>query len=480
MKMRSSNSLSAQQLIFIVGMFSLTATKALAACTGQGTYEVKFTGLWTASSHPKDYPSHPHWSGLVGGSHNSKYQMWVAGGTSTLGMKNIAEFGKNATLLNEMRAQGSNVLGTLALQGISSGTGTGDGSLDVDGSHSLVSLVSMVAPSPDWFVGVHDLDLCNGTTWTQSMTVDLFPYDAGTDSGLKFNSNNSATNPQERIHLLTATNPNNSQSSFFGGVNLVQRFASLELSLQSVSTVPPPRASQQPLTSCPGNKTYNVNFTTMWTAASHPKDYPAGDAHWSGLVGGSHNSEYRMWTRGGMSTPGMEMMAEFGKQPTLLDEMKKEGNRVLQTIALSGIGSGSGYRRGNLLVDSDHSYVSLVSMIAPSPDWFVGIHDVDLCDRSTFKWRETVIIKLLPYDAGTDNGLKFRSDDDDTQPKAQIHLLTGTMPNNSDSSFYGYDPVPPMATMTITLGAGESSGNNCVAGEMIIIISIMSMLVLSM
>ena len=36
-----------------------------------------------------------------------------------------------------------------------------------------------------------------------------------------------------------------------------------------------------------------------------------------------------------------------------------------------------------------------------------------------------------------------------------------------------------MATTTITLGAGESSGNNRVAGEMIIIISIMSMLVVN-
>ncbi|XP_062515282.1 spondin-2-like [Corticium candelabrum] len=124
--------------------------------------------------------------------------MWVAGGQSTPGMKSMAEFGGQSTLNNEMRAQRSNVLDTLSFTVIYAGTGTRKGSLDVDGSHSLVSLVSMVAPSPDWFVGVHDLDLCNGATWTQSMTVDLFPYDAGTDSGLKFASANSATNPRSR------------------------------------------------------------------------------------------------------------------------------------------------------------------------------------------------------------------------------------------------------------------------------------------
>ena len=68
----------------------------------------------------------------------------------------------------------------------------------------------MVAPSPDWFVGVSGLDLRPGGTWVSSLTVDLFSYDAGTDSGPNFTSPNTDTNPQDPIALLGApfTGPN--------------------------------------------------------------------------------------------------------------------------------------------------------------------------------------------------------------------------------------------------------------------------------
>ena len=39
--------------------------------------------------------------------------------------------------------------------------------------HPLVTLVAMIAPSPDWFVGVHDLGLIESGDWVDEMTVDL-------------------------------------------------------------------------------------------------------------------------------------------------------------------------------------------------------------------------------------------------------------------------------------------------------------------
>ena len=75
---------------------------------------------------------------------------------------------------------------------------------NVEPSHALVTLVTMVAPSPDWFLGVSGLNLRSNGSWVQELTVDLFSYDAGTDSGLNFTSPNSNTNPQEPIALLGA------------------------------------------------------------------------------------------------------------------------------------------------------------------------------------------------------------------------------------------------------------------------------------
>jgi hypothetical protein len=54
--------------------------------------------------------------------------------------------------------------------------------------YPLVSLVAMLAPSPDWFVGVSALDLCEGGRWAAERTVELFAYDAGTDSGSSYES----------------------------------------------------------------------------------------------------------------------------------------------------------------------------------------------------------------------------------------------------------------------------------------------------
>ena len=77
--------------------------------------------------------------------------------------------------------------------------------IDVNPEYPLVSFISKISPSPDWFVGVHDYNLCNTTTgkWVELAARDLPPYDAGTDSGLHFESRNNQTIPQEKIYIRT-------------------------------------------------------------------------------------------------------------------------------------------------------------------------------------------------------------------------------------------------------------------------------------
>ena len=40
----------------------------------------------------------------------------------------------------------------------------------------------------------------------------------------------------------------------------------------------------------------------------------------------------------------------------------------------------------NVEVTTDYPLVSAISMIAPSPDWFVGVRDYSLCNTTTGKW----------------------------------------------------------------------------------------------
>jgi len=87
--------------------------------------------------------------------------------------------------------------------GISPSPGTTSVSFTIDRDFPLVTLVSMIAPSPDWFVGVAGLPLFANGNWVTETTVPLWLYDAGTDSGANYTSPNQDTNPQNPIALHT-------------------------------------------------------------------------------------------------------------------------------------------------------------------------------------------------------------------------------------------------------------------------------------
>lgn len=62
-----------------------------------------------------------------------------------------------------------------------------------------LSFIVRIVPSPDWFVGADSIDLCDGDHWKENVSLELFPYDAGTDSGFTFSSPNFETIPQDKI-----------------------------------------------------------------------------------------------------------------------------------------------------------------------------------------------------------------------------------------------------------------------------------------
>lgn len=48
----------------------------------------------------------------------------------------------------------------------------------------------MIAPSPDWFIAVRDVELYEKGKWITDKTVEVGAYDAGTDAGVNFTSPN--------------------------------------------------------------------------------------------------------------------------------------------------------------------------------------------------------------------------------------------------------------------------------------------------
>ncbi len=167
-------------------------------------YEVTFDAVWSSATHPESFPPSPHFSGLIGGTHNQEVSFWELGGIATPGIESMAETGGKSSLRNEVNSAISAGYAAAVISGggISRSPGSVSTTFDIDRTHSLVTLVSMIAPSPDWFVGVSGLELYNGRHWEAEIMVPLDPYDAGTDSGANYTSANADTNPQEPIAVI--------------------------------------------------------------------------------------------------------------------------------------------------------------------------------------------------------------------------------------------------------------------------------------
>ena len=171
------------------------------------TYRVTFNSIWNATDHTS-VPSNAHWSKLVGATHKTPNTFLELGQLATLGIKDVAERGNNTVFNSEVNTEITNGEADQYINGSSLGTATGNivlSSLQVDESFPLLTLVSMIAPSPDWFVVLNSYNLLdtNGD-WKTSVTLDMFAYDAGTDSGTDYSSANLVTNPFQPISMINS------------------------------------------------------------------------------------------------------------------------------------------------------------------------------------------------------------------------------------------------------------------------------------
>ena len=172
---------------------------------------------------------------------------------------------------------------------------------------------------------------------------------------------------------------------------------------------------------------YRVAFSATWSSSSHPATFPSG-AHWSPLIGAVHGDRASFWEMGETSSPGIESMAETGATGTLSSEINQQiPNNALSVVNGSGSGSPGSVTIREVVVRLDHPLVTLVSMIAPSPDWFAGVTGLSLLN-GVGQWAESRQILLFPLDAGTDDGASYTAGNDDSSPKQPIKSLRGVNP----------------------------------------------------
>lgn len=174
-----------------------TTTATTIPAPESATYRVTLVLEWSPATHPETLPPGWHTSPAVLAAHQTPGDMVPLGGTASPGIESMAETGKTAILTDELAA-------SPAVGGVDTGQrvdGAGADELEVVVARAtpLLSLVTMLAPSPDWFVGVVDLPLFENGQWTERIELDLIPWDAGTDSGTEFTSDNADTEPREPI-----------------------------------------------------------------------------------------------------------------------------------------------------------------------------------------------------------------------------------------------------------------------------------------
>src|SRR6185436_16943578 len=123
------------------------------------------------------------------------------GALASIGIQDMAERGGTTRLTEEVNAAISAGTAERVVSGGALATTPERVSVefDVSQSHPFVTLVTMVAPSPDWFVGVSGLALFERGEWAQERRMELTPWDAGTDSGATFTSPDLASSPHQPI-----------------------------------------------------------------------------------------------------------------------------------------------------------------------------------------------------------------------------------------------------------------------------------------
>ncbi|XP_055906026.1 spondin-1 [Eupeodes corollae] len=187
----------------------------------EAKYELTFEGKWSRHTHPKDFPANnwkTRFSDIIGASHTIDYRFWRYGDKASDGLREVAEHASTRTLESELKEQSDQIRTIIKARGIAYPNVTGKtfAVFRVDSKNHLISLVSMIVPSPDWIVGVSGLELClPNCSWVEHKIHNLYPWDAGTDSGPSYMSADQPQVPPDVIRRIKSNFPNDPRSPFY-------------------------------------------------------------------------------------------------------------------------------------------------------------------------------------------------------------------------------------------------------------------------
>ncbi len=324
-----------------------------------------------------------------------------------------------------------------------SATQAGETATDDDASLSALTL-SEGRLSPAFAGGTTSYTASVGYTVTP-LTVTATANDAsaavafldGSDDPLPDADGNAAGH---QVDLSVGDNAINLQVTARDGTTTLTYSLTVTRAEEDTSLTPP---ASDPVVAVASSAVYTITFTGTWTTAVTPDGRP-GSAHFSPLIGAVHSAEVSFLKSGELASAGVESMAETGGTSDLRSEVDTAINAspptALSVLRRSGnIGATGTGTLNNVKLTSEHPRVTLTTMIAPSPDWFVGISGRLLLDAAG-EWLPSHTLNLYPWDAGTEDGTGFSLSNSATSPQGVITSIRGT----------GKFTIAPIATLTFT------------------------------
>lgn len=186
----------------------------------------------------------------------------------------------------------------------------------------------------------------------------------------------------------------------------------------------------------PQSVKYKITFSTRWGDPDYGIGYPQ-NSHIGNMFLAVHNTDFKLFEVGELSTDGVSNNSMFG----ITNDLEKDAytsKNVLNYYTMDVLIGPGEKIFDNIIMDNFYDNVSFCAMIAPSPDWFVGVSNLQLKNKKG-QWKDNLIVPMWAYDAGTDYGSGFYNDPDFPEPiRKPIKFIT-------DGPLFSYNPPKPIA-----------------------------------
>jgi hypothetical protein len=177
-----------------------------------------------------------------------------------------------------------------------------------------------------------------------------------------------------------------------------------------------------------------VTIQISWGDPRVPIGHP-NDPHTGNMFLVTHNPYYSLFKVNNIASLGIRKSAEYG----VVDELKMESQKSpdVYKIYTSDVLKAPGVRTFIIEDNSMFPLFSFTTMLAPSPDWFTGITNIDLRSITNHTF------PLYAYDSGSAYGSIFM-----TEPKYHRKMLI-PISYKADAPFFPTGNVIPIGYINI-------------------------------